>query len=49
MFQGGVTDINTAKSVARKLYIHYCNASQMERNATERMLIDTYRMMVTPI
>jgi hypothetical protein len=46
MFQGGVTDINTAKSVARKLYIQYCNGSQMERMATERMLVDTYRMMV---
>ena len=34
MFQGGVTDINTAKSVARKLYIQYCNGSQMERMAT---------------
>lgn len=46
MFQGGVTDINTAKSVARKLYIQYCNGGQMERLAMERMLIDTYRIMV---
>lgn len=47
MFQGGVTDINTAKSVARKLYMQYCNGGQMERLAMERMLIDTYRIMVT--
>lgn len=48
MFQGGVTDINTAKSVARKLYMQYCNSGQMERLAMERMLIDTYRIMVPP-
>lgn len=46
MFQGGVTDISTAKSVARKLYMQYCNGGQMERLAMERMLIDTYRIMV---
>lgn len=34
MFTGGVTDINTAKSVARKLYLQYCNDSQMKRLAT---------------
>jgi hypothetical protein len=33
MFQGGVTDVNTAKQVARKLYMQYCNGSQMERQA----------------
>lgn len=46
MFQGGVTDINTAKLVARKLYMQYCNGSLMERSAMERMLVDTYKIMV---
>ena len=48
MMQGGVTDINTAKAVARKLYMQYCNGGQMERMAMERMLIDTYKTMVCP-
>ncbi len=47
MFQGGVTDINTAKVVARRLYMQYCNSSQMERNSMERMLVDTYKIMVS--
>lgn len=47
MMQGGVTDLATAKSVARKLYMQYCNGGQMERLAMERMLVDTYRVMVT--
>ena len=46
MFQGGVTDINTAKAVARKLYMQYCNGGQMEKLAMERMLVDTYKVMV---
>ena len=46
MLQGGVTDINTAKAVARKLYMQYCNGGQMERMAMERMLVDTYKVMV---
>lgn len=46
MFQGGVTDINTAKLVARRLYMQYCSSSQMERNSMERMLVDTYKIMV---
>lgn len=29
MLQGGVTDIPTAKAVARKLYMQYCNSGQM--------------------
>lgn len=48
MFQGGVTDINTAKQVARRLYSQYCTGSQMERTAMERMLVDTYKSMVLP-
>lgn len=46
MLQGGVTDINTAKAVARKLYMQYCNGGQMEKMAMERMLVDTYKVMV---
>lgn len=46
MFQSGVTDINTAKMVARKLYMQYCNSSQMERTSMEKMLVDTYKIMV---
>lgn len=46
MFQGGVTDITTAKVVAKRLYMQYCGSSQMERNSMERMLIDTYKIMV---
>ena len=49
MFQGGVTDINTAKTIARKLYMQYCNGSQMQRLAMERMLVDTYKVMVLNI
>ena len=29
MFQGGVTDLNTAKHVAKRLYSQYCNGSNM--------------------
>lgn len=46
MFQGGVTDLNTAKHVAKRLYMQYCNGSSMERNSMERMLVDTYKIMV---
>lgn len=46
MFQGGVTDLNTAKYIAKRLYMQYCNGSTMERNAMERMLVDTYKIMV---
>jgi hypothetical protein len=47
MFQGGgVTDLNTAKAVARKLYLSYTNGSQMERQSMEKMLVDTYKIMV---
>lgn len=46
MFQGGVTDIATAKMVARRLYTQYCSGSQMERASMERMLVDTYKIMV---
>ena len=47
MFQVGVTDLNTAKHVAKRLYLQYCNGSSMERNAMELMLVDTYKIMVT--
>ena len=43
---GGVTDVNTAKMIARKLYMQYSTGGQMERMAMERMLVDTYKIMV---
>ena len=43
---GGVTDLATAKSIARKLYMQYCNGSQMDTRNSERMLVDTYKIMV---
>jgi hypothetical protein len=46
MLQGGVTDILTAKQVAKRLYTQYCVGSQMERSSMERMLVDTYKIMV---
>ena len=44
--QGGVTDMNTAKSVARKLFVSYSNGSELEKESLERMLMDTYKIMV---
>lgn len=44
--QGGVTDLATAKAVARKLYMQYTSGSSMERQGMERMLVDTYKIMV---
>ena len=46
MLQGGVTDILTAKQVAKRLYMQYSTGSQMERSSMERMLVDTYKIMV---
>jgi hypothetical protein len=46
MLQGGVTDISTAKQVAKRLYMQYSGGSQMERSSMERMLVDTYKIMV---
>ena len=46
MMPGGVTDLATAKSIARKLYMQYCNGSQMDTRNSERMLVDTYKIMV---
>ena len=46
MITGGVTDVNTARSVAKKLYANYSNGSSIEKHALEKMLIDTYKIMV---
>ena len=46
MLQGGVTDINTAKAIARKLFMQYNRGNQMERMGMENMLVDTYKVMV---
>jgi hypothetical protein len=43
---GGITDINTAKSIARKLFQTYSQGDAMEPKSMERMLIDTYKVMV---
>ena len=46
MIQNGVTDLNTAKAVAKKLFNTYSNSNGIERDALEKMLIDTYKIMV---
>lgn len=46
MNQNGVTDIATAKAIARKLYTTYSLGGQVERSAMEKMMIDTYKIMV---
>lgn len=47
MIQGGVTDLGTAKAIARKLYASYTMGGNLERNAMEKMMIDTYKILVT--
>jgi len=43
---GGITDINTAKGIARRLFATYSQSEAMERKSMERMLVDTYKIMV---
>lgn len=43
---GGITDIHTAKSVARRLFQTYAQGESLDKKAMERMLVDTYRLMV---
>ncbi len=43
---GGITDINTAKAIAKKLFQTYSHGDIMDRKAMEKMLIDTYKVMV---
>lgn len=43
---GGITDINTAKGIAKKLFQTYAQGDSLERKAMERMLVDTYKVMV---
>lgn len=49
MFQAGVTDLATAKAVARKLYASYTMGGNLEKGAMEKMMIDTYKILVTYI
>jgi hypothetical protein len=46
MFQGGVTDLGTAKKIAHHLFQSYSNGGNFERGAMERMMIDTYKILV---
>jgi hypothetical protein len=43
---GGITDIHTAKSVARRLFQTYTHGDTLDRKGMEKMLVDTYRLMV---
>jgi hypothetical protein len=45
MNQGGVTDLATAKGIARKLYASYGLGGSFERGAMEKMMIDTYKIL----
>lgn len=46
MSQNGVTDMGTAKGIARKLFASYANGQQVEKSAMEKMMIDTYKILV---
>ena len=45
MIEGGVTDVQTAKNVAKKLFQNYTNGSSLEKGVFEKMMIDTYKIM----
>ena len=45
MYQGGVTDLATAKGIARKLYASYGMGGNLDKGAMEKMMIDTYRIL----
>lgn len=45
---GGITDINTAKAIAKKLFHTYSHGDIMDKRAMEKMLVDTYKVMVRP-
>lgn len=49
MFQAGVTDLATAKAIARKLYASYTMGGNLEKSAMEKMMIDTYKILVINI
>lgn len=46
MYQGGVTDLATAKGIARKLFASYSGGGNFDRGAMERMMVDTYKILV---
>jgi hypothetical protein len=43
--ESGVTDINTAKQIAKKLYGSYMARDKVDKGM-ENMMIDTYKIMV---
>lgn len=45
MYQGGVTDLATAKGIARKLHASYGMGGNFDKSAMERMMMDTYRIL----
>lgn len=45
MYQGGVTDLGTAKGIARKLFASYAMGGSFDRNAMEKMMVDTYKIL----
>ena len=46
MSQNGVTDMGTAKSIARKLFANYSYGGHLDKSAMEKMMIDTYKILV---
>ena len=48
MNQNGVTDMGTAKSIARKLFANYTYGGQeyIDKSSMEKMMIDTYKLLV---
>ena len=48
MNQNGVTDMGTAKSIARKLFATYTYGGQeyIDKSSMERMMVDTYKILV---
>lgn len=48
MNQNGVTDMGTAKSIARKLFANYSYGTQeyIDKSSMEKMMIDTYKLLV---
>ena len=41
-----MTDIQTAKIIARKLYSNYAIGGHFERSSMDKMMVDTYKIMV---
>lgn len=43
--ESGITDVNTAKQIAKKLYATYMVRDKPEKGM-ENLMVDTYRIMV---